>query len=170
LRVSSLIFFILLSIFFGACSTKKIYEPEIIEGDWRSNTKNDYAVIDITADISLLENRKVMSKDSIIDVEIKKDFRLLSSSDGWIISSNIDGNVTLNYIDDKSMNESFELKKTIAAASVKNDILAILFADNEMALYSISSKKLILKEKGNTQKIVDSRVVNHYFMNDLVLF
>ena len=170
LRFFSLLSVIVLSIFFGACSTKKVYEPKVITGDWKSNTTNDQAVIDITADISLLENRTVMSKSAVIDVKIEEGFRLLSSSDGWIISSNIEGNVTLDYIDDKSMRESFELKKTVAAASVKNDILAILFADNEMALYAISSKELILREKGNAQKVVDSRVVNPYFMNDLVLF
>ncbi len=170
MRRISLALFLLLTLFFSACSTKEVYEPKLISGKWKNYGDNNETISDITADIALLESGRVISKKSIIDVKIEDSFRLLSLSDGWIISSNIDGNVTIEYIADKSMKESFELKKTVAAASIKDNILAVLFADNEMALYSISTKELIIKEKGNSQKIIDSRVVNPYFMNDLVLF
>ena len=170
MRVFSLAFVLLLTFLFSACSTKEVFEPKVISGDWEHYGDSNETIVDITADVALLESGRVISKKSVLDVKIEDSFRLLSSSDGWIISSNIDGNVTLEYIEDRSMQEQFELKKTVAAASVKDDILAILFADNEMALYSISTKELILKEKGNAQKIIDSRVVNPHFMNDLVLF
>lgn len=170
MRAFSLAFVLLLTFLFTACSTKEVFEPKVISGDWENYGDSNETIVDITADIALLESGRVISKKSVLDVKIEDSFRLLSSSDGWIISSNIEGNVTLEYIEDKSMKEQFELKKTVAAASVKDDILAILFADNEMALYSISTKELILKEKGNAQKIIDSRVVNPHFMNDLVLF
>jgi hypothetical protein len=170
LRTLSLVSLIIFTIVFSACSTKKVYEPKTINGDWMHYGDSNETIVDVTADIALLKSRKVISNNSVIDVKIEKSFRLLSSSDGWIISSNIDGNVTLEYIDDKSIKKSFELKKTVAAASVKDDILAVLFANNDMALYSISSKKLLLREKGNPQIVIDARVVNPHFMNDLVLF
>lgn len=165
----TLLILLLSTLFFSACSLKKVYEPKIIAGDWDKYGDSNETVVDTTSNIALLQNSKVLSKDGVIDIKIKDSFRLLSSSDGWIISSSIDGKLLLEYIDD-STKESFELKKTIAAASVKNDILAVLFADNEMALYSISSKELIFKVKGNSQRVIDSRVVNPHFMNDLVLF
>jgi hypothetical protein len=49
-------------------------------------------------------------------------------------------------------------------------MVAVLFADNEMALYSISTKELLLKEQGDASLAVDSRIVNPYFMGELVLF
>ncbi len=159
-----------MTLLFSACSTKEVYEPKLISGEWKHYGDNNETIVDVTADIALLESGRVISRKKVINVKVEDSFRLLSLSDGWIISSNIDGNVTLEYIEDSSMVKKFELKKTIAAASIKDDILAILFADNEMALYSIATKELILKEKGNTQKIIDSRVVNPHFMNDLVLF
>lgn len=170
MKKTFLLFIIPVALFFGACSSKEVFEPEHVEDRWENYGEKDESIIDITSDVALLENRKVLSSDGVIDVKIEDSHRLLGHSDGWIISSNVDGDLTLQFIDDNTTKENFELQKTIASASVKDDILAVLFTDNEMALYSISTKELLLKEQGNTSIVVDSRVVNPYFMNDLVLF
>jgi len=165
-----LVTILLVTTFFTACSTKKVYEPKLVSGDWQDYGDSNETIVNVASNVARLENGKVLSKDSVIDVEIEKPYRVLSLSDGWVISSNIDGNLTIQYSADSSLKKSFELKKTVATASIKDDVLAVLFADNEMALYSISTKELIFKERGNPQKIIDSRVVNPYFMKDLVLF
>jgi hypothetical protein len=165
-----LLFLTLFALFFSACSTKKVFEPQVVAGDWDKHGTVDDKVVDITSSVALLENRKVLAKDKIIEIEVAEPYRLLASSDGWIISSTIDGKLMLQYIADNKMVEKFDLKKTIASASVKNDMLAVLFADNEMALYSIATKELLLKELGDTALAVDSRIVSPYFMGELVLF
>ena len=170
LKKLSLLLLLVATLFFSACSTKKIYEPTLVTGDWEAYGDNNETLVEISPTVALLESGKLLSKESVIDIKIEDSFKILSQSDGWVISSHIDGNLSLQYVADQSMKESFELKKTIAAASIKDDVLAVLFADNEMALYSIATKELILKEKGNAQKVIDSRVVNPHFMNDLVLF
>lgn len=164
------LFIAISALFFTACSSKKVYEPKVVKDDWNYYGSSNESIVDITSDVALLQNRKVLAKKSFIDVSVDESYRLIGESDGWIISSNIDGNLTLQFIADKSMVEKFELKKTIAGASVKDDVLAVLFADNEMSLYSISTKELLIQEQGNVPIAVDSRVVNPYFMNDLVLF
>jgi hypothetical protein len=166
----SLLLLSLSVVFFTACSSKRVYEPKDVLDDWPKQGSINDSVIDVTSNVALLENRKVLAKNKTIDVEIKDGYRLLSSSDGWILSSTIDGKLNLQFIGNSSMDVHFELKKTIASASVKDDTLAVLFADNEMALYSISSKELLLKEQGGNTLAVDSRIVSPYFMNDLVLF
>ncbi|MEA2091957.1 MAG: hypothetical protein U9O83_06300, partial [Campylobacterota bacterium] len=127
-------------------------------------------IIDVSSDVAMLQSRKVLLKDRVIENTIEKSHRLIGSSDGWVLSSNINGQLTIDFMDDKSMKKSFNLKKTIAGASIKDDILAVLFADNEMALYSISKESLLVKVQGSAPVVVDSRIVNPYFMNDLVLF
>ena len=166
-----LLFLSLFVLFFSACSSKKVFEPKVVKDDWKHYGNSDETIIDISSQTALTKTRKIISKDKFIDnIRIKESYRLIGSSDGWVISSNIEGNVSLGFIDDSSLEENFELKKSIAGASVKNDILAVLFADNEMALYSIATKELLLKEQGTPAVVVDSRIVNPYFMNDLVLF
>ncbi len=166
-----LLFLSLSVLFFSACSTKKVFEPKVVKDDWNYYGNSDERIIDISSQTALTETRKIISKDKFIDnITVKESYRLIGSSDGWVISSNLDGNLSLQFIEDTSLEEEFELKKTIAGASVKDDILAVLFADNEMALYSIATKELLLKEQGSAAIVVDSRIVNPYFMNDLVLF
>jgi len=157
-------------VLFTACSSKRVYEPENVKDDWEKYGSIDESIIDVTSDVALLENRKVLSKEKNINVTVDEGYRLLSSSDGWIISSTIDGKLKLQQIDADNMVENFELKKTIASASVDNDTLAVLFADNEMALYSIKSKELLLKEQGGTTLAIDARIVSPHFLDSVVLF
>lgn len=160
----------LAALLFSACSTKEVFEPKVVAGDWEKEGSFDEDVIDSTSNVALLENRTVLAKDKVIEVNIPESNRVISKSDGWIISASEDGHVLLQYIADKSFDKELDLKKTIAAASIKNDTLAVLFADNEMALYSISTKELLFKEQGGNALALDSRIVNPYFLDDLVLF
>ena len=86
---------------------------------------------------------------------------------GVVITSEIDGNTTLISRDDRSVREKFELKKTVAAASVKDDMLAVVFASNELAIYSLETKKILFHSQGNAPLIVDSKIVNPYFLDSI---
>lgn len=170
MKIINLFTIALFAIIFTACSSKEVYEPKLIAGEWKNQGDSEGFIIDTTLDAALLENREVFVDGKSTAIKIDEDKRLISNSDGWIISATIDGELTLQFIADKTMVEKFSLKKTIATASVKDDVLAILFTDNEMALYSISSKKILLKEQGTAPIIVNAKIVKPYFMNDLVLF
>lgn len=160
----------LITLIFSGCSTKEVFEPKLIKADWDNHGEMNQTIIETNLDGALLEDRSVFVNGKVSNIKIDEDKYFLADSDGWIISASLDGNLTLQYSADQSLIESFDLEKSIATASVKGDILAVLFADNEMALYSISDKKPILKEQGNAPIIINSKVVKPYFMNDLVLF
>ncbi len=180
-----------MALFFSACSTKEVFEPKNIQGFWQEPErkqsdifpqidkdacgfvkypKHEQKIIDVTSQLALLENSKVLTQKGVLDVEVKEPYRLLGESDGWILSATIDGNVSLDSIENNATKKRFSLHKTVASASVKDDVLAVLFADNEMALYSLTTKELLYKLQGNAPIVVDSRIVSPYFMNDLVLF
>ncbi len=159
-----------LLIIFGGCSSKEVFTPEVVKDDWKHNGDASAKIIDVASDVAMLQNRKVLLKSGDINQTIDKEKRILGLSDGWVISSTIDGSITIDFLGDESMKQTFNLKKTIAGATVKNDMLAVLFTDNEMALYSISQNSLLVKIQGTPPIVVDSRIVNPYFMNDLVLF
>lgn len=156
-------------IFFSACSSKEVYKPLKVVGDWKHAGGSDIVINAVSQDAALVEQRKVFAGGKVLDVTIAKDEKLLGYSDGWVLSSNIDGNVTLQSAQGKKV-ERLNLKKTVATASVNGDTLAVLFADNEMALYSLTSKALLLKEQGNPPIVVNSKLVKPYFKDDLVIF
>lgn len=161
---------VLLVILFGGCSTKEVFKPLYVDKDWSHYGSIDKEIVDIGSDLAVLEDLTILSKQGPVNVEINASNRILANSDGWILSSTIDGLLTLQNIQDKAKLEKFELKKTIAAASVNGDILAVLFADNDMALYSMASQELLLKEQGGKSITADYRIANPFFMKELVLF
>ncbi|MGE4511120.1 MAG: hypothetical protein AB7D43_08470 [Sulfurimonadaceae bacterium] len=157
-------------LFLGGCSSKKVFEPKETAGDWERYAELDEAIEDISYNAALLENKKVLAKNNSYDVVIEENYRVLGVSGGWILSADIDGNLTMDANDASGKQERFSLKKTVAGASVEGDVLAVLFADNEIALYSVATKEVLFKEQGNPPIIIDARIVNPQFMNDLALF
>ena len=154
----------------SGCSTKRVFEPKVLKSDWSHYGKAEQTIVDVGSNAALLENRTILSQDGFIDVKIAKNSRVLSESNGWVLSATIDGDLTLQNIKEPSNKTLFSLKKTIATASVHENTLAVLFADNEMALYEVDTKNLIFKEKGSKSLAIDSRIATPYFMRDLVLF
>jgi len=166
-------YIVLLSLFiafFSACSTKEVFKPKEVGEDWKKYGSIDESIVDTSLNIAKLDDNKVLTQEGVIDIEVPEDQRVLSVSNGWIITASIDGNLTLTAKADKTLQEHFSLKKTIASASVKDDILAVLFADNEMSIYSIPTKEILFKEQGGKSLAVNTNIVSPYFLNGLVLF
>lgn len=142
----------------------------MVEDDWNNYGNSKVTIEDISQNAAMVQDRKVFVKGKVLDVTLEEGHRLLGYSDGWVMSSDIDGNLTIRYAADKKMVEKFSLKRTIATASIKNDLLAVLFTNNEMALYSIANKSLLLKEQGDAPIVVNSKIVKPFFRDDLVIF
>jgi len=155
---------------FSGCSSKEHFKPKNVTADWNHYGNNDYKLVGVASKIALLEDNKVLVGSKVFDVKIAQDSKLLGYSDGWVISANIDGKLTLQSLNNTKPEKHFNLKRTVAVASVKDDILAVLFANNKMALYSMTDKTLLLKEQGDAPLVVNSKIVAPYFKNDLVIF
>ncbi|WP_345978078.1 hypothetical protein [Sulfurimonas sp. HSL3-7] len=165
---SSLIFIAL--VIFSGCSNKEYYTPEVVKGDWEKSSFLEETIVRTTADGAVLENGQILTKEGLQEYYLPEGYGYIGQSDGWIIASKVNGELLLQRIDDKSRQIRLELKKTIAGATVKGDKIAVLFATNEMALYRLSTKELVFKESGNAPVAVDTRIVNPYFLNELVLY
>ena len=155
---------------FSGCSSKEYFAPEIVKDDWDKQTFLDETIITTTADGAVLDNGQIVTREGVQEYLLPKGYSYIGQSDGWIIASKVNGELLLQSINDITTQINFELKKTVAGATVSGDKLAVIFATNEMALYHISTKELVLKEGGNAPIAVDTRIVNPFFLNELVLF
>lgn len=157
---------------FGGCSTKQVFKPtKDTVGAWKSIDDLNESIVDVTSDGALLEDGSVLYKDNLEKLKVSvDDERLIGVSEKWIITSKIDGNLTIVSRKDPSVKDVFELKKTIASASVKDDMLAVLFASNELGVYSVKTKNIIFHSQGNAPLVVNAKIVNPYFLDDLILF
>ncbi len=167
MRLIYLIVFAIL--FIAGCSSKKYFEPEDVTGNWKETKELDYGIIKKANDIALVGDDKILYNDSIKNIDLNESYELLSHSDRYIISSTIDGKLSLVDMDNNTSID-FDLKKTVATASTDGDVLAVLFADDEIGLYSLDTKKVIFKLQGNEALANDARITKPYFMKDLVLF
>ena len=166
----SLLVAALLVVIFSACSTKEVFEPPVVQDDWAHYNSSDFLITDTSSNVAQLEDTRVLTDTGIVDIDINTTYRLISLSDDWVISASIDGNVSLVSVKDTSTVKTLDLKKSIAGASVEGNELAVLFTDNEIALYDIDSGNILFKEQGSKAIANDSRIVNPYFMRGLVLF
>ncbi|MDF1878998.1 hypothetical protein JHD46_05015 [Sulfurimonas sp. SAG-AH-194-C20] len=157
-------------VLFCACSSKEVYKPLKLAADWKAYETSKHTIIDTSSNVALLEDRTVLTHNGLVNVAIKSSHRLISESDGWIISASVDGNLSLTSQNDIGIVKNFTLKKSVAGASVFGNDLAVTFADNEIALYDIQTKSVLFKEQGGEFTAVDSRIVNPFFMRGLVLF
>ena len=161
--------FFLFVLIFSGCSTKEVFEPKNVAGDWDALESIDAEIVDKTADVAQLDNAKVLAGNDELNVTIEPEFRVVGKSADYILSTDIDGKLRLHNIKNGTTKE-LDLKKTIAAASTDGDVVAVVFANGKMALYKLSTKELLLKLEGATSIALDARIVNPYFMNDLILF
>ncbi|MEA1916727.1 MAG: hypothetical protein U9N42_04260 [Campylobacterota bacterium] len=165
-------------IVFSGCSDKQYYEPKEVDGEWKNRGKIDSSIVDISIDGAKLKNSKLITKIGSTSYSVPKGYRFISDSDNYYISGTIDGKLLFHPYDsfDKDFKHTthndtiLELKKTVASVSIKGDIVAVLFSSNEMALYSLETKKQLFSNEGNPPIVVDARMANPYFFNDLVLF
>ncbi len=169
MRYSHSFALLLTLLLFAGCSSKEVYTPEKPETGIEISGYIDEKIVDTTPEGALLESGALLDASGVVPVVIPEGYRYIGKSDGWAISGKVNGELLLQSVSE-DRNESFELKKTVAAATVKGDTLAVLFASNDMALYSLSEKSLLFKERANTPVAVDSRIYNPYFLNELVLF
>jgi len=154
----------------SACSTKRVFEPKSVGSDWEKYGQMKESIVDTSLNVALLEDGSVLTQDGIVKMRVKEDERVVSYSDNWVITATIDGNLTLTSSKDLSKIEKFDLHKTVASASVKDDTLAVLFADDEIALYSIKEKKAFFRDQGGESLAVNRKIVNPYFLDALVVF
>ena len=156
----------------SGCSSKQYFKPtQKTLGDWKNKEGLHSSLVDVGASGAVLADGNVLYKDKIIDLHLDtQDQRLVNVDDDSIITATIDGNLTVISAQNHEQQEHYTLKKTIAAATVKDGLLAVVFASNELAIYSTQTKEILFQSQGNTPLVVDTKIVNPYFLNDLVLF
>ncbi|MEA1982121.1 MAG: hypothetical protein U9N39_01150, partial [Campylobacterota bacterium] len=157
-------------LFFSACSTKEVYEPLTLGKPWTTYEVTTSKIIDTTPSVALLEDRTVLTKNGVINLDINASNRVIAYTEGWVISGSIDGNLTLISENDANITKNIDLKKTVASATVQGNELAVLFADNEIAIYDLESKSALFKEQGSKFIAADARIVSPLFLNGLVFF
>lgn len=158
--VSSLLIALLL---LTGCSNKKYFEPE-------DSYSYEQDSADLSADIesfnrsgATLEDKTFISSSGVSSIQLLEGYEFLNSSNGTIISTNNKDKVAID-------NQEIEIGDIVVAASLENNLLALVYANNSIALYDVTLNKFVFKEYYKESIANDTRITSPHFMSNIILF
>ena len=135
------IYSLVLSVLFLGCSSKQYFEPEIVDGNYDVEILDiDSSIVDFSPDGITLENNDFISKSGIVEMNGSEHYRFINEVDGVILAS--DDNSTL-LLKSNNKIEKINFDKNIVSASKKDDIIALGFIDNSIAIYNKKTKTTV---------------------------
>jgi len=159
---------LLLALLFSGCASKEYYEPEDTEDSIALTDRFDASIIETSGENATLEDGTIITKTGKSDLRFPKGYRFVYQNEEWSLGLKTGGSLFAV----KNANESKELRlpRTVATVALKDNLLAVVFADNELALYDFNSGELLFKEPATESTAIDMRIASPRFLNELVLF
>ena len=164
--MKNILLFVLLAFLASGCTSKKYFEPQKTSS-YHLEKSLESQVKTFNKDIANLENNKFLTQDKISSKPFKEGFRVLNSNSNIVIGVDTKSNVA---ICENEHCETYDLQSPVVAASIKDNLLAVVFSDNSIAIYDTKEKKFSFKESLKAPLACDNRIANPKFMTDLVLF
>ena len=161
----------LFALMIAGCSTKRQYfEPETTNGNIKFNGSISSDIKEVGLFGASLKNGQVISIDGVESNKIldKEDYFIGKFDNKYVV---ITKNGSLNIkLEDGTIFYEKILPSMIATASLEDDSLAIVTADNTLYLIEMSSDKTLYLQKMDDISAIDSRIAIPYFLGSLVIF
>ena len=150
----------------SGCSNKKQFEPEKTHGNYKNVIEQmpEY-VKDINKDGATLNDNSLISKDGISKYKLPDEFTFINKVGKVVIAANNNAQILL-----KNKSNIIDMEKNVVSASLRDKFLSIVFADNTIALYDISTNKFKMKEQLKASMVNDTRTANPVFLDDIILY
>lgn len=157
------LFFTALFIFSG-CASKEYFNPEKTVGEY-DNTKSFLAgeILAMNKDGATLDNGEIITKRGLSKFKIPQGYTFLNISDNVVVSSNYKDSVLVG-------EKEIKVDGVVVAASLKENLLSLIYSDNSIELREINSDKILLKEYLSHSFVNDTRIANPFFMKGIVLY
>ena len=168
--LKNILFVITISTLFFGCSSKKYYEPKKIDANIGYSKTLKSSLVDVSRDGATYADGKVIARNGgLLSLKIPKGFRFVNASDDSVIVTSGIGEMMILTKDGKKVFEK-TFQNQLASATIKDNLLAMVFADNTIMLYDIKADNMIYKEPLSHAVALDARLANPLFLNDLVVF
>ena len=160
-------FLILLATLFiiTGCGSKKYFEPEKVTSNLKleENTLSS-SIKSMNREGATLKDGTIITRDGISEFKLPENFDFLNvSKSGKILATNYKDTLLIG-------NEELKLKNIVVAASLKDNMLALVYSNNSVELLDVETKKTLFKEYLTVSLANDTRIANPHFMGSLVLF
>lgn len=163
-----LIFFL----FFIGCSQKQYFTPneDRIIGDVGIDGVLDSHISQSNKNGALLDNGSLITKDGIYDIHLKDDYDFLNISGDLILVANYKSNALSILNKDGKEMYSFTFDYMPISASLRDNILALVLADNSLVLWDIKTNEKLFSSNNAVSYAIDSKMASPLFIDNKVIF
>ena len=171
MRYAKIVFSLLaLLLVVSGCGTKRQYfEPEALSGKVSYDGSLPGTIVDAVRDGATLSNGQIITKKGLSNVVLPEGFVYLAEDKGRYVAASKCG--ALQIVDaNKKVLFSKECTVSVASASLKNNLLAVVLGSNELVLIDINDGKEMMHLKQDNVYVLDSRIASPYFLGDLIVF
>ncbi|MEA3384369.1 MAG: hypothetical protein U9Q20_06845 [Campylobacterota bacterium] len=159
------LFFVL---FITGCSSKQYYEPKDVDGNYTAEVvKLDTNTISYTPYGMTLENKKLISKSGITDLNISKEHHFLNENSGVVLAS--DKNGTL-FLKENNTISKYKFSKDVVAATINDNLIALVLMDNSILLYDKETKTTKFREYYKKSLINNTKIAAPVFLSSVILY
>jgi hypothetical protein len=168
--MKKIFYWIIVAIFLVSCSSKKYFEPEEIKAKVEFDGKLPAKIIDVGRSGATLEDGSIITSKGVLNRLLPQGYYFIGGGDGLFVGAKECGSLIIINKDKKSVfKKEFRLKMPLSA-SVKGNYAAIVFSNNEIAVYDIKSKRRVFKKRLKNVYAIDSKVAMPFFLDSLILF
>lgn len=147
-------------------SNETFYEPEHVAGTLGlPQHVLLYDIVSMNKNSATLENGSYITKNGITKDPLPEGFKYLNATqDGKPIAADTNNKLMLG-----SASNIIEMDNIVVAAALKNDILAVVYVDNSIALKDLSKDQIIYKDYFEPALSNDTKIANPVFMSNIIL-
>jgi WD40 repeat protein len=158
------VYLVITIVLFSGCSVKNVFKPTNVINEMKSNIQDmpsDIKSFKLNKGITLLDGSVIVPSGLLKD-KLPKGFNLLNYNENKIIAVN--NHKLLIGSDEKVFSQE------IISATLKDNLLALGFIDNSIAIYDMNTEKIVFKESYEHSFLNNINIANPYFMDNMILF
>ncbi|MCK5111481.1 MAG: hypothetical protein KAQ94_08160 [Arcobacteraceae bacterium] len=148
---------------FTGCSSKQYFEPEETYDFDYSSTQISSEIATLNKDGATLEDFRIINKDGVSTYSLPEGYSFLNKVNSSVIASDKTGNLLIN-------KKIINLGQNVVAASIKENLAALILSNNSIVLYDLTTQKFKLKEKLASSLLNDTKIANPIFLDDIAIF
>lgn len=164
--MKSFLLFLSILFFIQGCSSKQYYAPQESSSfgiDKKIVTTPSY-IASLNANGATTRDNRVINNFGISKFKLLDGYEYLNNTDNGIISVNKKGDILIS-----DTNTTINFRTNVVAATLKDNLLVMVFADNSYGVYDLGENKFKLKEYLESSYINDTRIAMPVILNKIIL-
>lgn len=161
--------FLVLSLLFSGCSSKKYFEPEHTFSASSASRSYGTNIVDLSRDGGTLGNGQYIGKSGIGDIALGEGYRYLNENNRYVLAVNPEG--ILKIIDKKTKEpvRAVSLHTPVVSATIKNGIIAYILNNNTFGIYLMDKNRKIVENRSERTFAIDTRAASPMFIENLAV-